>query len=158
MPALRKDDKNIQNQGENSMTIKPFSTYPETREEMLKLCAEIESTGYDCGPLDPAIKLADLVSGILKDEKYAEEKGVYDDDWRPITTAPKDGSKVLLYYPEGEYDGQWNDFEGRSAPLMAVMSADKRGYWKGYYSGTSPDGTPTHWAPLPTPPKTPGTE
>ena len=81
--------------------------------------------------------------------------------WRGIETAPKDGTPVLLYYPEGE----WNDYQGRHLPVMAVMRWDvefglRAGpgadyCWFGYYDGTTPGDKPTHWMPLPAPPKKP---
>jgi hypothetical protein len=72
------------------MTTKPFSTYPETREELLKFAREIDSSPVP-EKLDQeasdfvkaAYALADMVKGTLEDEKNADEKGVYDDDWRP---------------------------------------------------------------------------
>ena len=59
--------------------IPPFSTYQECREEMLKLAAEVENSTDPDDFNSAANRLADLVSAILKDEKYAEEKGVYDE-------------------------------------------------------------------------------
>ena len=70
-------------------------------------------------------------------------------DWQPIETAPKDGTSVLMFYPCGRHDHEWNDFEGRYEAVMAVMACDDRGIWHGYYEATGPDGYPTHWMPLP---------
>jgi hypothetical protein len=57
-------------------------------------------------------------------------------DWQPIETAPKDGTRVLIYEPNteeggsvllGKYeDGQWHDLDFNR--------------------------NPTHWMPLPEPP------
>lgn len=62
--------------------------------------------------------------------------------WRPIETAPKDGTAVLLYADSWEltwgiqagrfYDGEWMCWGG------AVPENDEDG--------------PTHWQPLPPPP------
>jgi hypothetical protein len=143
------------------MTIKPFSTYPETREEMLRLSAEIEKARTPEETEPHAIRLADLVSGILKDEKYAEEKGTYDDDWRPIETAPKDGTPVLLHGGRDDNAGF-----GRTGTTDEIaMKSPCRAWWSGddWVITLAEAGCvaccrlePTNWQPLPTPPKKTG--
>lgn len=57
--------------------------------------------------------------------------------WRPIEEAPKDGTPLLLFYPNAE-------------EKMAVMWwYDFFDNWLGYYDGISPYGEPTHWMFLP---------
>jgi hypothetical protein len=73
-------------------------------------------------------------------------------EWRPIETAPMDGTEVLLYFPAGKFVPEANDFDGEIVSTMAVMSANARGYFSGYYEGVGPNGEPTHWMPLPDPP------
>jgi hypothetical protein len=61
-------------------------------------------------------------------------------DWQPIETAPKDGTRVLLYWPhwcEEAITGKWSK---RNQWESTVVCAD-----------CGPD--PTHWMPLPAPPK-----
>lgn len=64
-------------------------------------------------------------------------------EWRDISTAPKDGTPVLLVIPEnsgghippifiGAYHGEWYTYGASS-------------------SGTLWRGQPTHWQPLPAP-------
>lgn len=61
--------------------------------------------------------------------------------WRPIETAPKDGTPLLLLWPD-------------AAEKMAVMWWDEYvENWLGYYDGINPGyQPPTHWMPLPPPP------
>lgn len=55
-------------------------------------------------------------------------------DWRPIDTAPRDGTMVLLHRPDG---------------VMLVGAFNTRaGVWVHIK-----DPTPTHWMPLPEPPE-----
>jgi hypothetical protein len=67
--------------------------------------------------------------------------------WKPIETAPKDGSTLLLYCPDGDLPadrvvgGWWDDF----GPYRKEMGGD------GVWSFDLP-GEPTHWMPLPEPP------
>jgi len=60
------------------------------------------------------------------------------DGWRPIETAPKDGEQILTYSPFGRCSvriwGEGDDGEMAWQPRI-------RGYF------------PTHWMPLPEPPK-----
>lgn len=70
--------------------------------------------------------------------------------WRPIETAPKDGTDVLLFYPlDGlRHDwnpkiviGHWRHFESATDENWVFQSRAVRGY--------SPTYQPTHWMPLP---------
>lgn len=55
--------------------------------------------------------------------------------WQDISTAPKDGSRVLLYGFDG-YEGMFGVWNGQWV-------------WAGYLSNRL---QPTHWQPLPPPP------
>ena len=65
-------------------------------------------------------------------------------DWKPIETAPKDGTHVLAYSPhEGQYVcwwGQWNMWQNNEVSEM---------------DGDIIDQSPTHWMPLGDPPQQP---
>jgi aminoglycoside phosphotransferase (APT) family kinase protein len=50
-------------------SIKPFSSYPEDRERLRKLCDDVERDD----DLSAAFALADLVGSILRDEEHLEE-------------------------------------------------------------------------------------
>ena len=68
-------------------------------------------------------------------------------EWKPIESAPRDGTAVLLYCPKfywgaGVYLGWW---EGSH---FAVCTEGQTDY------PYSDDGA-THWMPLPPPPRTP---
>jgi|APMI01.1.fsa_nt_gi hypothetical protein len=73
--------------------------------------------------------------------------------WQPIETAPKDGTDVLLFFPEcnrhvwlGSYDVfetllngiTQNTHEGWSIGMLGANAAERK--------------EPTHWMPLPDPP------
>ena len=49
------------------VSLRPLSTYPELRREMLTLCSAVEKSCDD----ELAVRLADLVRGVLEDEDYA---------------------------------------------------------------------------------------
>ena len=61
-------------------------------------------------------------------------------DWQPIETAPKDGTAVLGYDPSDGYlciyVVRWREGEWREA------AGEEYGRWR-----------PTHWMPLPSPPR-----
>jgi hypothetical protein len=60
--------------------------------------------------------------------------------WRPILTAPRDGTAILLWEPgiEEPHIGRW------STPPYAQWWSD---------SWAPPTCDPTHWMPLPAPPQ-----
>jgi hypothetical protein len=69
-------------------------------------------------------------------------------DWQPIETAPKDGSGVLLWWPQWWHDahsGYFKDNQWHSE--RAIIS------W--YEGNDNGDPGPSHWMPLPTPPQEP---
>jgi len=68
-------------------------------------------------------------------------------EWQPIETAPKDGTRILLYQREGDgmddnrtvAEGAWGEWlPGEYEWCMVQQDA-----WT----------APTHWMPLPEPPK-----
>lgn len=73
-------------------------------------------------------------------------------EWRPIETAPKDGTPVLLYVKEYSstvtIEGWW---QGGLDGNWACVWLDVHGC--GCCSGSDPN--PTHWMPLPPPPGDP---
>jgi hypothetical protein len=67
-------------------------------------------------------------------------------EWQPISTAPKDGSKILGYWPP----------IGPFGSYMAVFSWDApTGYCAGWTKGVSPTfgDDPSHWMLLPPAPE-----
>ena len=72
-------------------------------------------------------------------------------DWRPIKTAPTDGTPVRLYAqdlvhedfnPGGSVEGYWQDDEG----WIGAVWCDYHDRWEAKAI------QPTHWMPLPPPP------
>ena len=64
-------------------------------------------------------------------------------EWQPIETAPKDGTRILLYGYECET--QWN--------VCYWVTEEEQGY-TGWYGWDWPAyEVPSHWMPLPEPPK-----
>ena len=77
-------------------------------------------------------------------------------DWQPIETAPKDGRFILIHVPQGLETGAvtigayWKEEDRKAGRFM-------RGHWDGWL-GMDDDVAsswcePTHWMPLPEPPK-----
>ena len=75
-------------------------------------------------------------------------------DWKPIETAPKDGTIIIAYSP---HDGrvrtmQFDSHEYRKRPQPHWRATNNFGImW-------DMERQPTHWMPLPEPPKTEGTD
>lgn len=70
-------------------------------------------------------------------------------EWQPIETAPKDGTKVILYNGNRAASAQWFDkfekCENDQFPQTGWFEGISYGYHCFFYS-------PTHWIPLPEPP------
>jgi hypothetical protein len=62
-------------------------------------------------------------------------------DWQPIKTAPKDGTPILCFTPDGEFS---------AITGIDVLWFDM-GAW--LYDAEPVLFQPTHWMPLPDPPK-----
>jgi hypothetical protein len=102
------------------------------------------------------------------------------DDWRPIETAPRDGSEILLYWPNYSYDvgvedgpliafGRWKtNLRIVSSLEKPTLSDEERRYLAehrfapSYFSASGEDDAwgeaaaahaPTHWKPKPLPPR-----
>lgn len=69
--------------------------------------------------------------------------------WRPITTAPKDGTPVIVYDGRCVGMGRWQLVSGTSTqhPNGSVEHTETYG-WFSCYAGLQA----THWQPLPPPP------
>ncbi len=82
---------------------------------------------------------------VLHDKLTAEIDGTTQSGWRPIETAPRDGSKMLLFFP-GPYPDELEDgvVTGR---FLAP------GWWlSAIWASSMAHKRPTHWMPLPEPP------
>lgn len=76
-------------------------------------------------------------------------------EWNPIDTAPKDGTQILLFFPEYENPIQVGYYAIAEQVLNGVV-IERDEYWKGKWMEFrfirhSIDGEdhPTHWMPLP---------
>lgn len=70
-------------------------------------------------------------------------------EWQPIETAPKDGIEILVYVPPSAY---------RNGYVRSVQWRERDiDYWHVEDNKNGPfplrGGIPTHWMPLPEPPK-----
>lgn len=66
--------------------------------------------------------------------------------WQPIETAPKDGKPILAFWPSmDDWDGVTNEYECRT-----WWSG---GAWHTPFEFSDQHQCPTHWMPLPEPPK-----
>jgi hypothetical protein len=79
--------------------------------------------------------------------------------WNPIETAPKDGTRVLLWIPgTGElvYSGCFNTYQHYLNGDLTSETAKwfwGQTHWMTLGKEPEPDPQPTHWMPLPSAPK-----
>lgn len=59
--------------------------------------------------------------------------------WQPIETAPKDGTKVLIYHIRDKW-------------MICAGHWPCNSYWSESYASNIKLNNPTHWMPLPEPP------
>jgi hypothetical protein len=93
---------------------------------------------------EAAEQLAEAAASQLRAAVDAYERAEGKLAWRPIETAPKDGTHILLSAPGRVTCGEWivpNGPDWDDEPLW--------GSWDGNFSEENP---PTHWQPLPAPP------
>ena len=64
-----------------------------------------------------------------------------EDQWKPIETAPKDGTEIIVY-----------DRHGNFVPWVYWDDEDEKGVWMSNFIRWA--GHPTHWMAFPNPPKT----
>jgi hypothetical protein len=71
--------------------------------------------------------------------------------WMPIETAPKDGTRILAYQPDGQWRGNNPDRRERQEVVYWHQPGNPAadGFWMPYLR-------PTHWMPLPAPPTAEG--
>ena len=60
-------------------------------------------------------------------------------DWMPIETAPKDGTRVIGYFPTEGYD----------LPVVMQCLFDDGAWQFDVYEAPDRDASPSHWMPLP---------
>lgn len=67
-------------------------------------------------------------------------------EWQPIETAPKDGTEILVWMGARILLARWDAETYHKRP---------RPHWSSFVMGRtwSRDNQPTHWVPLPDPPK-----
>lgn len=76
---------------------------------------------------------------------YLSEKGYLRDEWRPIETAPKTCENILVYRPV--HDCSYIPVVGED--YWGTTMFDPEGCWM----RSRQDCQPSHWMPLPNPPK-----
>ena len=74
-------------------------------------------------------------------------------DWRPIDSAPKDGTAIMVYGTQNTLAWDSKENDPRHAVMRWNPNPGGHGHWEAYYSGRDPVDEPTHWMPLPESPK-----
>jgi hypothetical protein len=76
--------------------------------------------------------------------------------WRPIETAPKDGTEILLRKEERVTSGAWvewtktsSEFHGTTGEYLGQSEQDGGACWASWDGGFREDDEPTRWMPLP---------
>jgi hypothetical protein len=79
----------------------------------------------------------------LANDPYRLSKG-----WRPIETAPMDGTDILCFCVEPEFEGEENPWTEFRVCFYGVLT-EGESCWMSHYGYEQ---HPTHWMPLPNPP------
>lgn len=71
-------------------------------------------------------------------------------DWQPIETAPMDGTDILCWCVEPEFEGEENPWTEMRVCFYGVLQED----YSCWMSNYGYEQRPTHWMSLPKPPVT----
>jgi|DEB0MinimDraft_3_1074331.scaffolds.fasta_scaffold139672_2 hypothetical protein len=74
-------------------------------------------------------------------------------EWQPIETAPKDGTRVLAYWPDVYEINAATQVESWYGPWAPWGSKEMLLTWQSAFEWADGDNSPTHWMPLPNPPQ-----
>lgn len=125
-----------------------------THDELMKAVERLKSL-YENVSYAKSWEKSDLVyDNLLADHKICEMAKELEfktlitaatrQAWQPIATAPRDGSRVLVYRPS---------FDGDYIPRVGVDYYATTHYTEGKtWMRSREDCQPTHWMPLPEPP------
>lgn len=75
------------------------------------------------------------------------------DEWRPIETAPRDGTHILMYSADAMLPRMFLAFWSLY-PSEYMQANGIDGEWSYTWEAQEVEVEPTHWMPLPEPPKT----
>lgn len=84
-----------------------------------------------------------------------EPTGPYDEShWQPIETAPKDGTRILLYYPDYERKVWIGHYYNTERYEFGKLDSKSEGWAIGHgtFDSMFNNHPPTHWTALPKPP------
>ena len=70
--------------------------------------------------------------------------------WQDIATAPKDGTRIMAYWPDVFGNASATQTESWYGPRGAVWGVND--CWQSCFEWDDGHNSPTHWMPLPTPP------
>lgn len=89
----------------------------------------------------PARAVLAAIQSLMPDAVEADAGAGWQPEWRDIETAPKDGTKILLFREhQSVVEGSWNHGGAMNSP---------------YWMTPSNLFNPTHWMPMPAPPTGP---
>lgn len=120
-----------------------FASLPEGRQAVLRddkwLLAD---SAYQAGQVEAQAEIDALKA--QRDALLAAQQ------WLPIESAPKDGTRILLFFPNdvGVISGEWN-FERFYEKPRPHFTHDQEQRWGVRHMRAN---QPTHWQPLPPPP------
>lgn len=83
-------------------------------------------------------------------------------EWRPIETAPKDGTEIILAKGERVTEGLWvgdrwptaSEYHGTTGEYLGQYETGEciEAYWMSFDGGFTEEDQPSHWMPLPAAP------
>lgn len=150
--------------------VRPLYAAPQpsqSRDEVVEACIRAAEGCDIFVPLTPgAADGASLASRSIVTALRALSASPQREGWRDISTAPKDGTDILLYSAIGDRSkdgatiGHWTTEEECRVDIGDCGGACHcREYdyvdpsWMSWDGGFTEEHPPTHWMPLPTPPK-----